>query len=381
VSTPDLIPWLDLKRQYRALRLELLDTLDELLEQGSFILGPFVERFEAEFARFVGAAHCVGVNSGTSALHLALLACGVGPGDEVLTTPATWISTCWAISYVGAWPVFVDIEPDTYCLDPDALERAITSRTKAIVPVHLYGQPAAMPAINAVAARYGLAVIEDACQAHGAALHGRRLGTYGQVGCFSFYPAKNLGAFGEAGALVTDDAALAERLRRLRNHAQTRRHVHDELGFNMRMEGIQGAVLSVKLKHLSAWTEARRRIARQYDDAFGDLPGVTVPAERPGALHNRHIYALCCHQRAALREHLAHQGIQSAVHYPRPVHLQPAYHHLGYEAGDFPVAEALCRSQLTLPLFPELTESEIERVCQAVRDGALGRHSSALAVA
>jgi len=360
------IPWLDLGRQYRGLREKLLPTLDELMCRGGFILGPYVERFETEFARFVGSRHCVGLNSGTSALHLALVACGVGAGDEVITVPATWISTSWAICYVGARPVFVDIDPATYCMDPERIEAAITARTKAILPVHLYGQPADMDRINAIADRHGVAVIEDACQAHAASLAGRHLGTFGRVGCFSFYPGKNLGAYGEAGAVVTDDEAVAARIRRLRDHAQVSRHVHDEIGFNMRMEGIQGAVLGIKLPHLRDWTERRRRIGLRYSTAWSGLAGLTVPAEQPGGLHARHIYALRCEQRPLLQEHLSRQGVQTTVHYPTPLHLQPAFAYLGHRPGDFPEAEALCRTEVTVPLFPEMTDEEVTRVVGAV---------------
>jgi dTDP-4-amino-4,6-dideoxygalactose transaminase len=366
----ETVPWLDLTRQYRSLRDELLGVLDELLTRGNFILGPYVERFEAEFATFIGAKHCVGLNSGTSALHLALIACGIGPGDEVITTPATWISTSWAISYIGAQPVFVDLEPTTYCIDPDRIEAAVTPRTKAVLPVHLYGHAADMGAINEIGERHGLAVIEDACQAHAATLFGRHLGTFGRAGCFSFYPGKNLGAYGEAGALVTDDDALAERVRRLRDHAQPTRHVHNEIGFNMRMEGIQGAVLGVKLPHLPRWTEARRRLGRLYDAGLEGVEGLRLPGSQRGAIPNRHIYPLCCDRRDALREHLARRGIQTAVHYPTPVHLQPAYRHLGHQPGDFPVAEELSRREVTLPLFPELTDDEAVRVIDAVREWA-----------
>jgi dTDP-4-amino-4,6-dideoxygalactose transaminase len=378
---PETIPWLDLTRQYRGLRTELAPVLDQLMARGSFILGPYVEQFEKDFARAVGTSHCVGLNSGTSALHLALLACGVGPGDEVITVPATWISTSWAISHVGARPVFVDIDPRSYCMDPAQVESAITPRTKAILPVHLYGHAADMPALCALADRHGLPVIEDACQAHGATLSGRALGAFGRVGCFSFYPGKNLGAFGEAGAVVTADAAIAQRIRRLRDHAQSARHVHTEIGFNMRMEGIQGAVLGVKLPHLKDWTAARRRIGYQYEAGLGDVPGLILPREQLGTRCNRHIYALCCDNRDSLREWLEAQNIQTAIHYPTPVHLQPAYRHLGYKPGSYPVSERLGRTEITLPMFPELTDSEVERVIDGVKTWATTRQSQARSAA
>jgi dTDP-4-amino-4,6-dideoxygalactose transaminase len=362
----EAVPWLDLTRQYQALRPSLLPVLDELMAKGSFILGPYVEQFEQSFAHSLGARHCVGLNSGTSALQLSLLACGVGPGDEVITVPATWISTSWAISYVNARPVFVDIEPGTFAMDPSHVEAAVTPRTRAILPVHLYGHAANMPALCAIAERHGLPIIEDACQAHAATLHGRSLGTFGRAGCFSFYPGKNLGAYGEAGAVVTNDAALAERVRRLRDHAQAQRHVHAEIGFNMRMEGIQGAVLGVKLPYLESWTAARRHIGARFDAGLHGLAALRLPREQSGERCNRHIYALCCDRREDLRQYLAARKILTAVHYPTPVHLQPAYRHLGHKAGDFPVAEALCGAEVTLPMFPELADAEVDRVIQAV---------------
>jgi len=369
------VPWFDLTRQYRELRQEVQQAVEEVLSAGNFILGPSVERFEQEFAAYLGAKHCVGLNSGTSALHLALLTCDVGAGDEVITTPATWISTSWAISYVGARPVFVDIEPDTYCLDADKVEAAITHRTKAILPVHLYGQAADVQRLEAIAAKRGLALIEDACQAHGARFHGRRLGTFGRLSCFSFYPGKNLGAYGEAGAVVTDDARLAERIRNLRNHAQPARHNHTEIGFNMRMEGLQGAILSVKLRHLERWLAARRQIAQRYSAAWAGLAGLHVPGVRPGSEHAWHIYALRVDGRDGFQSMLASRGIQSTVHYPTPVHLQPAYAHLDYRAGDFPIAEALSRTQVTMPLFPEMTGAEVEHVIATVRAWTAARNA------
>jgi dTDP-4-amino-4,6-dideoxygalactose transaminase len=367
-----MVPWLDLTRQYQQLRGALTRTLDDLMARSSFILGPYVDTFEADFASFVGSKHCVGLNSGTSALHLALLACGVERGDEVVTTPATWISTCWAISYVGARPVFVDIDPRTCGLDVNLVEQAITPRTKAILPVHLYGQACDIAGLYDVAARHGIALIEDACQAHASTFVGKHLGTFGDAGCFSFYPGKNLGAFGEAGALVTDDDAIARRVRQLRDHAQASRHHHVEIGYNMRMEGVQGAVLGVKLPHLPAWTARRRAIGARYDAALADLPQFQLKREARGVCCNRHIYPLCCENRDRLREELARQDVQTAVHYPTPVHLQPAYEYLGHRAGDFPHAERLCRTQVTLPMFPELTDAEVKQTIDAVLAWAKG---------
>jgi dTDP-4-amino-4,6-dideoxygalactose transaminase len=378
-SASPCVPWFDLTRQYVQLRPAIQQALDETLSTGGLILGPAVERFEADFARYLGVKHCIGLNSGTSALHLALLACNIGPGDEVITTPATWISTVWAISYVGATPVFVDIEPDYYCLDPNQVEAAITPRTKAILPVHLFGQAADVQSLHNIAARRGLVLIEDACQAHGGMYHGRPLGTFGRVNCFSFYPGKNLGAYGEAGAAVTDDDELADRIRNLRNHAQARRHVHTEIGFNMRMEGIQGAVLATKLPYLESWIEARRQIAWQYTQVWRGLSALHLPAVRPGTEHAWHLFSLRVEERDAFQAYVAGQGVQTTVHYPTPVHLQPAYKHLGHGPGSFPHAENLCHTQVTLPLFPEMTATEVERVQAAVGSWAAshGRQQAA----
>jgi dTDP-4-amino-4,6-dideoxygalactose transaminase len=279
------VPFLDIKEQNRQIRAELDDALERVIAGAQFILGPPVERFEKAFAAYLDCRHCVGLNNGTSALHMALQACDVGPGDEVITTPHTWISTSWAISYVGATPVYVDIDPKTYNIDPAQIERAITPRTKAILPVHLYGQACDMAAISRIAGQHGLLLIEDAAQAHGASYEGRRIGSFGRVGCFSFYPGKNLGAFGEGGAVVTDDQAIADRIRRLRDHAQASRHHHVELGYNTRMEGIQGAVLEVKLRHLEDWNAARRAHAERYFDLLSDVPGIQLPAAPPTGAH------------------------------------------------------------------------------------------------
>lgn len=365
-STTDLVPVFDLTRQYQSLRADLLETIDRVLSSGSYILGRFVSEFENDFARFVGAAHCVGTNSGTSALHLALLAAGVTRGHEVITTPATWISTSWAISYVGARPVFVDIDSRTCCLDPNRIESAISPRTKAILVVHLYGQPADMAAITSLADRYGLAVIEDAAQAHGARIAGQHVGTFGRVGCFSFYPTKNLGATGEAGAIVTDDTAIADQVRRLRDHGQTSRHVHGEIGFNMRMEAMQAAVLSVKLRRLGEWLSARRFIAQAYRQSWCGLSGLQIPFEASGTSHAWHVFGLRSARRDELAAHLHSRGVATAVHYPTPVHLQPAYRSLGCRRGDFPIAERLSDEELTIPLFPELTTAEMNRVVESV---------------
>jgi dTDP-4-amino-4,6-dideoxygalactose transaminase len=329
-----------------------------------------VERFESVFAQYLGRRFCVGLNNGTSALHMALRACDVGPGDEVITTPHTWISTSWAISYVGARPVFVDIDPATYNINSEFIERAITPRTKAILPVHLYGQACNMDALCRIADRHGLVLIEDAAQAHGAVYDGRRIGAFGGIACFSFYPGKNLGAFGEGGAVATDDEAIAARIRRLRDHAQQGRHNHVELGYNTRMEGIQGAVLEVKLRHLDAWNAARNRHAERYHQLLAGVPGVRLPAMPASGRHVWHLFVVLLEgvDRDGIQKQLAERGVATAVHYPTPVHLQPAYAHLGHKPGDFPVAEDVMARCLSLPMFAEMTEEQVGCVASALKD-------------
>jgi dTDP-4-amino-4,6-dideoxygalactose transaminase len=364
------VPFLDLREHHRSLWPQLQAALEPVLAEAQFILGPAVERFEQHFADYVGARHCVGLNNGTSALHMALLACGVGPGDEVITTPATWISTSWAISYVGARPVFVDVDPVTYTLDPDQAERALTLRTRAVLPVHLYGQAADMTRLRALAESRGLILIEDCAQAHGARHAGRHVGTFGQAGCFSFYPGKNLGAFGEGGCVVTDDDDIARHIRRLRDHAQEGRHRHVEIGFNTRMEGVQAAVLDAKLPHLDAWNAARARHAGRYRELLAGVPALTLPQAPDPAAHVWHLFVVLVHghDRDRFRQALAERGVAAAVHYPTPVPFQPAYEHLGYRRGDFPVAEELMERCVSLPLYPELTDAQTAYVAGVVRE-------------
>jgi dTDP-4-amino-4,6-dideoxygalactose transaminase len=366
------VPFLDIKAQNRNIWPELQKALDGVISEAHFILGPAVERFETAFAAYLGRKHCVGLNNGTSALHMALQACDVGPGDEVITTPHTWISTSWAISYVGAKPVYVDIDPRSYNINPALIERAITPRTKAILPVHLYGQACDMDALCGIAQKHRLLLIEDAAQAHGATYEGRRIGSFGRVSCFSFYPGKNLGAFGEAGAVVTDDEALAERIRRLRDHAQAGRHHHVELGHNTRMEGIQGAVLEVKLRHLDDWNAARARHAQRYCDLLADVPGIQLPATPLPGAHAWHLFVVLVRgkNRDVLQEELAERGVATGVHYPTPVPFQPAYARLGHKPGDFPVAEDVMRRCLSLPMFAEMTDEQIDWTAAAIRDFA-----------
>lgn len=365
------VPFLDLKAQTRSLWSNLQTAISVVAEEASYILGPHVAKFENEFAAYVGTKHCVGLNNGTSALQMALLACGIGPGDEVITTPHTWISTTWALSYVGAKPVYVDIDRESYNLDPAQLERVLTKRTKAILPVHLYGRLADMDALAQFAERHGLILIEDAAQAHGARNNRGSAGGIGRIGCFSFYPGKNLGAMGEAGAIVTNDDALAQQVRILRDHAQNGRHNHVTIGFNTRMEGLQGAVLSVKLKHLGAWTAARRSHAERYRELLGDVSGIQLPVHPAnGAEHVWHLYVVLLKHaaREKIQARLAERGVATAVHYPTLVPFQPAYSDLGYRRGDFPVAEEVARTCLSLPMYPELTDEQIRYVATAVRD-------------
>ncbi len=367
-----MIPYLDLKAQYAGIREEIASAINGVLESAQFVLGPDVEAFETEFADFCGAGHGVAVNSGTSALHLALIAAGVGPGDEVITVPFTFVATVAAIRYTGATPVFVDIDPQTFTMDPAAIEEAITPRTKAILPVHLYGQPADLDPILEAARRHRLTVIEDAAQAHAATYKGRTVGSLGDMACFSFYPGKNLGAYGEGGLVVTHDAARARTLRMLRDWGQQERYHHLVEGFNYRMDGIQGAILRVKLRHLQDWTERRRAHAARYDTRLSGADVVT-PVVRKDAGHVYHIYAVRTPERETLRRRLQADGIATGLHYPIPVHLQPAHADLGYRRGSFPHAERAAAEVLSLPLYPELTVEQIDQVASAVREYAAPR--------
>lgn len=360
------VPLADLRRQYRSIKQEIDEAVARVLASGQFALGPEVAAFEREFAAYCGARHGVAVNSGTSALHLALLAAGAGPGDEVITVPFTFIATVAAIRYTGATPVFVDVDPRTRTLDVDRAAEAITPRTKAVVPVHLFGQPADLDPLLAVARGHGLAVIEDASQAHGAEYRGRRAGGIGDLGCFSFYPTKNLGAYGEGGLVVTDDPAHADAVRALRSWGGDERHRPPHSGFNYRMEALQGAILRVKLRHLPAWTEARRRIAAAYDRALAPT-GVTTPATTPEIRHVYHCYAVETPHREALRRALAAAGIRTGRGYPTPIHLQPCCADLGGRAGDHPHAEAAAARTLALPIYPELPEEVPAQVAEIAR--------------
>lgn len=361
------VPFLDLKAQYQALREPMNQALQEVMENTAFAGGPFVAKFEEPFAAFCGCRHAIAVGNGTDALWLSLLALGVGAGDEVITVPNTFIATTEAISFCGATPVFVDVDERFYTMDPAKLEAAITPRTKAIIPVHLFGQTADMDPILALARRRGVAVVEDACQAHGAQYKGKPAGSLGATGCFSFYPGKNLGAYGEAGAIVTNDDDIARKVRMLRDHGQSQKYVHAAIGWNARMDGFQGAVLSVKLPHLDGWNEARRRHAARYGELLAGLPGVKLPVEAPFARHVYHVFAVRVAQRDRILKAMADRGVSCAIHYPVPVHLQEAYRALQLAPGAFPVAERCAAEFLSLPMYPELTTEQTAYVAESLK--------------
>jgi dTDP-4-amino-4,6-dideoxygalactose transaminase len=360
------VPFVDLKAQYQSIKSEIDAAIARVIENTSFILGPEVESFENAFAEYVKARFCVGLNSGTAALHLALLACGIGAGDEVIIPANTFFATAEAVSVTGATPVFVDADPISYTIDVGRIEGAITPRTRAIIPVHLYGQPADLDPIFEIARRRNLRVIEDAAQAHGAEYKRKRVGPLGDIGCFSFYPGKNLGAYGEGGAVVTNDEQLAKRVRLLRDHGSEKKYRHEIVGYNFRLEGIQAAVLDVKLKHLDRWNELRRAHAARYTNLLKDSE-LVLPAETTYARHVYHVYVVQSEVRDSLQKLLSDAGIQTGIHYPIPNHLQPAYASMGHRRGDFPEAERQCDRVLSLPMFAELTEEQIERVALAIR--------------
>jgi dTDP-4-amino-4,6-dideoxygalactose transaminase len=359
------VPYLDLPAQISSLRREINEALAKTLDHCSFCLGPDVAYFEQQFAEFCGVRYAIAVNSGTSALHLALLLLDVGPGDEVITTPDTFIATSWAISYVGARPVYVDIDDATFNINVAQIEKAITSKTKAILPVHLYGLPCDLNTLLEIASKYSLPIVEDAAQAHGALYQGRMVGSFGKIGCFSFYPAKNLGALGEGGALTTNDDVFAARAQSLREHGATQRYHHDEIGYNYRMEGIQGAILGVKLKHLAAWTESRRRVAKRYSQSLANTP-LQLPLEPPGSSSAWHLYTVRHSRRDELKKFLEEQEIGCAIHYPLPLHLQKCYAFLGYRTGDFPVSERAANECLSLPIYPEISDEQIDFICSQI---------------
>ena len=361
-----MIPFVDLKAQYQTIKHEVRQAIDDVLESQHFVLGPQVQAFEQEFAAYTSSTYAIGVNTGTSALHLALLAAGIGPGDEVITVPFTFVASVASILYTGARPVLVDVDPVSYTIDPARIEAAITPRTKAILPVHLYGQPADMDPILALARQHGLLVIEDAAQAHGAEYRGRRAGSLGDLGCFSFYPGKNLGAYGEGGAVTTNNADFARTLRMLRDWGAETKYNHILQGYNFRLEELQAAVLRVKLRHIEVWTEARRDHARRYSMLLSSTP-VGTPREMDYARHVYHVYAIRSNERGSLQQSLSAAGVQTGIHYPTPVHLLPAHLDLGYARGDFPHSERAAAQELSLPMYAELSDGQLEAVADAVR--------------
>src|SRR5947208_840073 len=362
------VPFLDLKAHHDSMRGELETAIREVMDSNAFAGGPFVAKFEQDFATYCGAADAIGVGNGTDALWLSLLALGIGAGDEVITVPNTFMATAEAITYCKAQPVFVDVDESTFTMDPAGLKKALTPRTKAIIPVHLFGQPADMDPILEFARAHGLYVIEDAAQAHGAEYKGRKAGTMGDAGCFSFYPGKNLGAFGEAGAVVTNDAELREKIQVLRDHGQAQKYYHTLVGWNCRMDGIQAAILSIKLRHLEEANLLRRERALQYNHSFAGIEGVATPFEADYARHVYHVYAIRVQERDRVRRFLEEKGIGCGVHYPIPIHLQEACRDLGYTEGAFPIAENLAEEFLSLPMFPELTEEQTEYVARCVSE-------------
>lgn len=359
------IPLVDLQAQYATIRASVDAAMQNVLDSTSFIMGPAVRHFEEAFATFCGVTHCVGVSNGTAALELVLRALKVGPGAEVITAAHTFIATAEAISNVGATPVFVDIDPETYTIAPAAVEAAITSATRAILPVHLYGQPADMTGLNHLAQAHGLAVIEDAAQAHGATWQGKVTGALADAACFSFYPGKNLGAYGDAGAITTNDDCLAEQVRLLRNHGRRSKYVHDIVGTNERIDTLQAAILGAKLPYLAEWTAKRQALAARYNALLADAE-LVLPIVAPEATSAWHLYVIRTPQRDPLLNFLKTQGVEGGIHYPVPLHLQPAYADLGYQRGDLPITEAVADTCLSLPLYPEMTEAQQDRVVELI---------------
>jgi len=375
------VPFLDLKTQYKQIKSEIDEAIAEVLESTSFVLGKPVQEFESEFARMHNVKHCVGLSSGTDGNHITLWALGIGPGDEVIVPVNTFIATAWGATLCGAKPVFVDCHPESYNIDPEKVENAITARTKAIVAVHLYGQPADMDPLKEIAERHKIYLVEDAAQAHLSEYKGQKVGGLGVAASFSFYPGKNLGAYGEAGAVTTNDDELAEKFRMIRDHGSVKKYTHVLFGHNYRMESIQGAVLKVKLKYLEKWTEERRRVASKYKELLSDLEEIKLPTEMPYARHVYHLFVIQVDSRSdrrqetrdKLQKFLNENGIGTGLHYPIPLHLQPCFKDLGYKKGDFPVAEQLAESGLSLPIYPELTDEQIGYVVEKIHEFFRGR--------
>lgn len=362
-----MIPLVDLNAQYQSIRAEIDAAIKDVIETAAFIRGPQLDDFEKKFAALCGSEYACCVGSGTEALHLALLALGIGPGDEVVTVTNTWISTAFAISHVGATPVLVDVDPETYQMDPLALESAITPRTKAVVAVHLYGHPAPMQKIKAVCNHHGLYLVEDVAQAILAEVDGVQVGTIGDIGCYSFYPSKNLGCFGDGGAVITNSSELGKKLKVLADYGQTSPFVHEVIGFNSRLNTLQATVLSVKMKRLVDWNAARRRHAQRYISAFADLP-IKLPTEMPNVRAVYHLFVIETDQRDACRAYLHEMGVSTQIHYPTPIHLQPCYRYLNYNRKDFPVAEAASERILSLPIYPELSAQQMDKIINSMRN-------------
>ena len=362
------VPFLDLKAQYQSIKEEIDEAISEVVSNTAFAGGKYVDRFEQAFSRKYSYDNTIAVGSGTEALWAALVAYGIGADDEVITVPNTFIATVEAISFCGATPVFVDIDDKTYTMDPVSFERAITPKTKAVIPVHLYGQPADMDSINEIAKKHGLIVIEDACQAHGSCYKGQPVGTLGDAGCFSFYPGKNLGAFGEGGAVVTNNSAISDKIRMFRDHGQSKKYYHSIIGWNVRMDGIQGAVLNVKLNYIEEWNDARRKCADKYRELLSSLPEIVLPYEASYSKHVYHIYALHIANRQEFIDFMKEKNVSCGIHYPVPVHLQKAYDSFNADKGKYPKAEKSASEEVSLPMFPELTDEQIEYTAEAVRE-------------
>lgn len=370
VAAGSRIPLVDLGAQYQTIRSEVMAAIEAVVGRSAFIHGPFVAAFEAEFARFTGAEHCIGSANGTEAIFVALKALGVKPGDEVITVANTFTATAEAIEWTGARPRLVEIDPRDHLMDPAAVAAAVNTRTVGIVPVHLFGQPARMAELHQIAARHGLFLVEDAAQAHGASEGGRPVGTYSKAATYSFYPGKNLGAYGDAGAVTTHDAELAQQIRLISDHGRVGKYEHAVVGYGSRLDGLQAAVLSVKLRHLRQWTEARRRLAARYDRLLADVPGIVAVQARPDAYAVYHLYVIevAAERRDPLREYLDQRGVDTGIHYPIPLHLQPAYAHLDYAEGAFPIAEAKAKQIISLPIFPELSDQQQDYIVHSVRE-------------
>ncbi|MCX6133072.1 MAG: DegT/DnrJ/EryC1/StrS family aminotransferase [Ignavibacteriales bacterium] len=372
------IPLVDLKAQYAGIKTEIDSAVQLVLDETDFINGGAVSKFEQSFAAYCGTRSAVGLANGTDALQLSLLALGIGRGDEVITAVNTFIATSEAISATGARPVFVDNDPQTYTIDVSKIEEKITPHTKAIIPIHLYGQPAAMIALNEIAARRNLAVVEDAAQAHGASFKGKSVGTLGKIACFSFYPGKNLGAYGDAGAIATNDEALANKVRMLANHGRLKKYEHEMEGYNSRLDTLQAAVLDVKLRHLRAWTQRRQQHAAQYSQLLSRAAEIVTPVVHPDATHVFHLYVVRVRQREKVQQALKEAGIATGIHYPIPLHMQPAYKYLGLPAGSYPVAERFAGEILSLPMYPELTADQVTFICDILINACRSNSASKL---